>query len=75
MNTRGHLARECFLALAKTPGEVFLVDRMSHRREVRRGFLLALAWMLSRRLLEETDKKEWGLYFHPVWVPVLRILP
>lgn len=65
MNTRGHLARECFLALAKTPGEIFLVDRMSRRREVRRGFLLALAWMLSRRVLEETDKKRVGIVFPP----------
>ncbi len=65
MNTCGHLARECFLALAKTPQGLFLVDRMSRRREVRRGFLLALAWMLSRRIRQETDKKRVGIVFPP----------
>ncbi|MGC6455429.1 MAG: AMP-binding protein [Coraliomargaritaceae bacterium] len=65
MNTRGHLARECFLALAKRPGKIFLVDRTARRREVRRGFLLVLAWMLSRRILQETDKKRVGIVFPP----------
>ena len=65
MNTGGHLARECFLALAKAPGDLFLVDRMSRRREVRRGFLLALAWMLSRRIGQETNKRRVGIVFPP----------
>ncbi len=65
MDTGGHLGRESFLALARAPGRLFLVDRMSRRREVRRGFLLALGWMLSRRICRETQKRRVGIVFPP----------
>jgi acyl-[acyl-carrier-protein]-phospholipid O-acyltransferase/long-chain-fatty-acid--[acyl-carrier-protein] ligase len=60
-----HLAWESFIALAKQPGRVLVVDRTLKRREMKSGFLLALSWMLSRRLLEWTDKKRVGILFPP----------
>ena len=60
-----HLAYESFVALARHPGRVFLVDRTLQRREVKRGFLLVLAWMLSKRIGEWTDKQRVGIVFPP----------
>jgi len=60
-----HLAWESFIALAKQPGRVLVVDRTLKRREMKSGFLLALSWMMSRRLLEWTDKKRVGILFPP----------
>ena len=60
-----HLAWESFIALAKHPGRVLVVDRTLKRREMKSGFLLALSWMMSRRLLEWTDKKRVGILFPP----------
>jgi len=60
-----HLAWESFIALAKHPNRVLVIDRTLKRREMKSGFLLALSWMMSRRLLEWTDKKRVGILFPP----------
>jgi len=60
-----HLAWESFIALAKHPNRVLLVDRTLERRAMKSGFLLALAWMLSRRLRTWTDRKRVGILFPP----------
>ena len=60
-----HLAWESFIALAKHPNRVLIIDRTLQRREMKSGFLLALSWMLSRRLLTWTDKKRVGILFPP----------
>ena len=52
-----HLAWESFIALAKSPNRVLIIDRTLQRREMKSGFLLALSWMLSRRLLTWTDQQ------------------
>ena len=60
-----HLAYEAFLGLAKHSGQLFLVDRTMRRREITRGFLLALSWMLSRKLLGWTAQQRVGIVFPP----------
>ncbi|CAA6691178.1 MULTISPECIES: AMP-binding protein [unclassified Lentimonas] len=60
-----HLAWESFIALAKHPSRVLVIDRTLKRREMKSGFLLALSWMMSRRLLEWTNKKRVGILFPP----------
>jgi len=60
-----HLAWESFLALGRRPGHRFLVDRSLHRREMKAGFLLALAWMLSRRIRRWTKQERVGIVFPP----------
>lgn len=60
-----HLAWESFIALAKSPSRVLVIDRTLQRREMKSGFLLALSWMLSRRLLTWTDRKRVGILFPP----------
>ncbi len=60
-----HLAWESFIALAKHPNRVLIIDRTLQRREMKSGFLLALSWMLSRRLLTWTEKKRVGILFPP----------
>lgn len=61
----GHLAWESFVALAKHPNRVQLIDHALRRREMKSGLLLALAWMLSRRLLSWTDRPRVGIVFPP----------
>ncbi len=61
----GHLAYESFLGLARSSGKVFLIDRTLSRREVKRGFLLALSWMLSKKIRQSTDKQRVGIVFPP----------
>jgi len=60
-----HLAWESFVALAKHPNRVLIVDRTVQRREMKSGFLLAVSWVLSRRLLEWTSKERVGILFPP----------
>ncbi|MEM7789941.1 MAG: AMP-binding protein [Verrucomicrobiota bacterium] len=60
-----NLAIECFLSLAKSASKVMVIDHTLKRREIKGGFLLALAWGLSRRLLERTEKKRVGIVFPP----------
>lgn len=62
---KSHLAVESFLALARKPGRVLVTDCTLQRREMKAGFLLALAWMLSRLILKKTDKKRVGIVFPP----------
>ena len=60
-----HLAWESFIALAKHPNRVLVIDRTLQRRAMKSGFLLALSWMLSRRLRSWTDRKRVGILFPP----------
>lgn len=60
-----HLAWESFVALAKHPNRVQLIDHSLRRREMKSGWLLALSWMLSRRLLTWTDRPRVGIVFPP----------
>jgi acyl-[acyl-carrier-protein]-phospholipid O-acyltransferase/long-chain-fatty-acid--[acyl-carrier-protein] ligase len=60
-----HLAWESFIALARSPNQVLIIDRTLQRREMKSGFLLALSWLLSRRVLSWTDRKRVGILFPP----------
>jgi acyl-[acyl-carrier-protein]-phospholipid O-acyltransferase/long-chain-fatty-acid--[acyl-carrier-protein] ligase len=60
-----HLAWESFIALAKKPGRVLIVDRTLQRRAMKSGFLLAISWGLSRRLKSWTSKERVGILFPP----------
>jgi acyl-[acyl-carrier-protein]-phospholipid O-acyltransferase/long-chain-fatty-acid--[acyl-carrier-protein] ligase len=62
---RGHLARESVLALARRPGRVLVVDRTAERREMKRGFLLALSFSFSRLLRQRTARPRVGIVFPP----------
>ena len=60
-----HLARESFIALARRPNRVLITDRTLRRREMKSGLLLALAWSVSRQLLNRTDRNRVGIVFPP----------
>ncbi len=60
-----HLAWEAVVALARSPSGVLVIDRAVGRREMRRGFLLALAVMLARRLERWTARRRVGVLFPP----------
>lgn len=62
---RSHLARESFLALARRPRRVALTDCAEGRRTLRSGWLLTLAWLLSRELRRQTDRPRVGIVFPP----------
>ena len=62
---KSHLARESFIALAKDPNRVLIVDRTLKRRVMKSGMLLSLAWQLSRRMLRWTDRGRVGILFPP----------
>ncbi|PXA05521.1 AMP-dependent synthetase [Coraliomargarita sinensis] len=62
---KSHLAWESFVALARKPGRELIVDCTMQRRAMKSGFLLALAWGLSRRIKTWTDKKRVGIVFPP----------
>lgn len=62
---KSHLARESFLSLARFPGREFIVDRTLQRRTMKSGFLLAIAYMLSKRLGKWTSRKRVGIVFPP----------
>ncbi|WP_269525941.1 AMP-binding protein [Coraliomargarita parva] len=62
---QSHLAWESFLALARQPHRVLLTDRTHQRRAMKSGFVLALSWMLSRRLREWTSQARVGIVFPP----------
>ena len=47
-----HLAYESFLALARCPQRELIVDRTLQRRTMKSGFLLAVAYGLSRRIAD-----------------------
>ena len=60
-----HLAKECFLALARNPRRELIVDHTLQRRGMKSGFLLAAAFMLSKRLSGWTSKPRVGIVFPP----------
>lgn len=60
-----HLARESFLALARQPGRELIVDHTVQRRGMKGGFLLAVAFMLSKRIVGWTDRPRVGIVFPP----------
>ena len=60
-----HLAWESFIALAKHPNRVLVIDRTLKRRELKSGLLLALAWNVSRKLQAWTDRNRVGIVFPP----------
>ena len=62
---RAHLGWASFVALARRPWRVLLVDHASGRRAIRRGFALALAWMVARRLRRMTSRRRVGIVFPP----------
>lgn len=62
---KSHLAFESFLALARKPGRELIIDCTLQRRTMKSGFLLALSWMLSRRLSGWTAKQRVGIVFPP----------
>jgi len=60
-----HLAWESFVALARKPRLELIVDRTLDRRPMKSGFLLVLAWGLSRRLRGWTAQRRVGIVFPP----------
>jgi len=62
---KSHLAFESFIALATNPGRVLVVDCTMQRRAMKSGFLLALSWMLSRRIMDWTSGPRVGIVFPP----------
>ncbi|MEM8866801.1 MAG: AMP-binding protein [Verrucomicrobiota bacterium] len=60
-----HLAWECFVSLAKAAGKVVVTDHTMQRREMKGGLLLALAWSLSRKINQLTDRERVGIVFPP----------
>ena len=60
-----HLAWESFVALARRPWRVQVVDCTLQRRELKAGTLLALAWGLSRRIRQQTAASRVGVVFPP----------
>ena len=62
---RSHLAYESFVSLASRPRQELIVDRSTQRRTMKSGFLLAVSFMLSRRLTGWTSKARVGILFPP----------
>lgn len=62
---KSHLAIESFVALARNPGREFVIDCTLERRVMQRGFLLALSWVLAKRIQKWTTKHRVGIVFPP----------
>lgn len=60
-----HIAWESFIALARHPGRTLIIDRTLKRREMKSGLLLALAWLVSRKLAGWTAQSRVGIVFPP----------
>lgn len=60
-----HLGMESFLALARTPRRELIIDRTTQRRSMKSGFLLAVSYMLSKRIAKWTTKSRVGIIFPP----------
>ena len=60
-----HLGYESFLSLASKPSRELIVDLTMQRRVMKRGFLLAVAYMLSRPIRKWTTKSRVGILFPP----------
>ena len=62
---KSHLAYESFISLASRPRQELIVDRGLQGRPMKSGFLLAVSFMLSRRLTVWTSKTRVGILFPP----------
>ncbi len=62
---RSHLAWESFLALARKPGRLAIIDATAERRTMRSGWLLTLGWLLSKELRRRTTRSRVGIVFPP----------
>ncbi|MEC7287432.1 MAG: AMP-binding protein [Verrucomicrobiota bacterium] len=62
---KSHLAYESFISLASRPRQELIVDRGLQGRPMKSGFLLAVSFMLSRRLTNWTSKTRIGILFPP----------
>ena len=62
---KSHLAYESFISLASRPRQKLIVDRGLQGRTMKSGFLLAVSFMLSRRLANWTSKTRVGILFPP----------
>ena len=62
---KSHLAYQSFVSLASRPHQELIVDRSMQRRTMKSGFLLAVSFMLSRRLVDWTSKPRVGILFPP----------
>ena len=60
-----HLAYESFIALARRPKRELIVDHTVQRRGMKSGFLLAAAFMLSKRITGWTAQPRVGILFPP----------
>lgn len=62
---KSHLAYESFVSLASHPRKELIVDRSLQGRSMKSGFLLAVSFMLSRRLTDWTSQARVGILFPP----------
>ena len=62
---KSHLAYESFISLASRPRQELIVDRGLQGRPMKSGFLLAVSFMLSRRLTVWTSRTRVGILFPP----------
>ena len=62
---KSHLAFESFISLASRPRQELIVDRGLQGRPMKSGFLLAVSFILSRRLTDWTSKTRVGILFPP----------
>lgn len=62
---KSHLARECFLALARHPQRELIIDCTLQRRSMKSGFLLAVSYVLSKRIAKWTSRARVGILFPP----------
>ena len=62
---KSHLAYESFISLGSRPRQELIVDRGLLGRSMKSGFLLAVSFMLSRRLTDWTSKTRVGILFPP----------
>ena len=60
-----HLGYACFLALARAPWSELVVDYSAGRRPMKQGFLLAVSWLLSKRVKAWTERRRVGIIFPP----------
>lgn len=62
---KSHLAWESFIALARRPSRALIIDRIPKRRVMKSGMLLALAYIVSRKLKSWTERDRVGIVFPP----------
>ena len=62
---KSHLAYESFVSLASHPRKELIIDRSLQGRSMKSGFLLAVSFMLSRRMSDWTSQARVGILFPP----------